>query len=167
VFIYYNLSQGLSHLEMTLYYQSHLYPTETFIEAMKQLYEDDFIVRAVLICLNDDDVLKYTDELNKHLYSAIAVKTTNTSVSLSSSLLQFKEQPNQILVMPIKVFQEFDKATFEQQLMRIQWNTLVSVDVPTYMMDSLLERIIDAHKRGFWENYMNTIPEFHLMWYQH
>lgn len=133
------------------------------MEAMEKLYENEFISRAIVICLNDAEAVDYANELNKRCYSAKPVVSDDSEWT---SLYQFTKQPNQILVMSVSFFQQMDKATFEHHLMRSQWNALISVDVPLYMMDGLMERVADAHTRGFWENETETVSEFHLLWYQ-
>ena len=151
-------------------YRNHLYPTETFMEAMEKLYEDELISRAIVVCLNDTEAVDCANELNRRCYSAKAVVPseweTDYPVSLWKALYQFKRQPNQILVLSLTLFQQLDKVTFEQHLMRSQWNVLVSVDVPSYQMDAVFERVSDAHRRGFWNPPDDVASDFHLMWYQ-
>lgn len=146
----------------------HSYPVETFIEAMDRLYEDVLISNTVLVCLNDDAVKEYAEHLHHRQYSVLWWGSTAAPSPLRRGdendywlLRAFKDSANTVLVVSLRWLMGVNSVAFAHTLVASGWNALVSVGVPSYHMDALFKRVLDANENGFY----GTQEDFHLMWY--
>lgn len=135
-------------------HRHHAYSTEPFLDALDKLYEDVWVSRAILVCLNEADAENYTTLLNRRAYSAKCL--TQDAMGWE----WFHQCPNRILVVPLETF---NTPSEYPPWENASWNLLLSVDVPSYKMDVIHQNILDAHPRGFGSEH----AEFHHLWYLH
>jgi hypothetical protein len=135
-------------------HRHHAYSTESFLEALEQLYEDVWVSRAILVCLNQTDADDYAEQLNRRAYSARPL--SRDEWLQKSDWDWFDQCPNRILVVPYE-------SLMDTRWEHSSWNLLIGVDVPSYKMDALSKQIADAHQRGFGEEH----AEFHHLWFLH
>lgn len=143
-------------------YRHHVYSTEPFMEALDKLYEDVWVSRAILVCINEAEAADYTAQLNRRAYSAKCLTRSmwghGANWDWRSALEWFNQCPNRILVVPLE-----SMTTEESHWEDASWNLLVSVDVPSYKMDDVFKQVMDAHRHGFGSEH----TEFHQLWYLH
>jgi hypothetical protein len=140
-----------------------VYASDPFLDALDKLYEDVWVSRGILVCLNEAEAEYYTTQLNRRAYSAHCLKQNtwvcNQEWEWDTALDWFQQCPNRILVVPLESMTATQPFPWENA----SWNLLLSVDVPSYRMDDVFKHITDAHKRGFGSEH----TEFHQLWYLH
>lgn len=134
-------------------YIHHLYPTETFLEALEHLYEDAFISKSILVCLNDDTVKEYAVVLGEKNHTVIPAFHAR-------ALEVFRETPNTILLVSLERLNRFSL----RALVSAGWNAFMAVDVPSYHLDAVFKNIMELHRNGVG---VGDDGEIHLLWFLH
>jgi hypothetical protein len=134
-------------------YIQHVYPTETFTEAFERLYEEAFIKKTILVCLNDTAVADYCMSLSALNHTVIPMTTPN-------ALNVFKDTPNSVFILTLNQMKRLNSLAVSW--MDAGWNTFASVDVPSYHLDELLSAIRLNHAK-----HPPTESVFHLLWFLH
>lgn len=137
-------------------YIHHLYPTETFLDALECLYEDAFISKAILVCLNDDTVKEYAVALGERNHTVIPAFH-------SRALEVFQETPNTILLVSLERLNRLPL----RALVSAGWNAFMAVDVPSYHLDAVFKKIAELHRDGVGVGDEDDCGEIHLLWFLH
>jgi hypothetical protein len=145
-------------------YVVHTADTDSFQKAIQHLYESILITKAVVVCVNEADVLECVAQLNDLQFSASAlVPSMFSTQSELRALYVFKKSPNHILVISHDIFDYLDERAFNHYFMETPWNALLGNNVPSYHMDAICAKIHEAHKEGYWGE--DNPDYFHLMFY--
>lgn len=147
------------------FYKNHLSESETIESAIQGLYENIVIRKALAICISNEDASQLYESLSVQNYPVQVIFESTMELEKSNyiqPLMQFKELPNQILVLPLSVFHQFTDEIFYEFIMQSNPNVLIGNDVPTYHMDKVIARMHKGHQQGFWDDSTDT---FNVLWY--
>lgn len=160
------------------FYKTHISDSEKIEDAIHNCYEEVMIRKAIILCISDSDcqdlykillashypvqcILSSEVEKEKEDENDEILNHYRRTPLVWSKLMAYEENPNQILILSPKTFHSLPDAYFEY-IMNANHNLLVSNDVPSYLVDKVMMKIQDSHKRGFWDKRSDT---YHVLWY--
>jgi hypothetical protein len=151
-----------------VFYKNHMSECDTIEDAIQSIYESLVIRKALILCISNEDATMLQESLLQHQYpaqllleSTFELENPNHSVVMKT-LRDFKELPNQILIISLSAFHTLSEELFYDYIANAFPNLLINNDLPTYHMDKVLLKMHQSHQQGFWDNAIDT---FHVLWY--
>lgn len=146
-------------------YKTHLSQQENIEDAIKEIYENIMIHKAIILCISDSDCEELHQKLLAKHYPAGCLLLEHIEDEKSkylTTLHAFKESPNHVLILSCNAFHKLHEDVMYNYILDSNHNLLISNDVPSYMVDEVMKKINKGHQQGFW----NPHDEYyHIMWY--
>lgn len=132
-----------------------------FIENIQHIYESVTINKTIIVCISKSDCEQCIKELEEANFNTICVVSRE---HMHHRMTQFIREPNHILVTTVPFLKDLNEDEWIDYIMNSKHNSIFINSVPTYMINPILCRILDYHKKGFWNEYDQ---EYHIRWISH
>lgn len=148
------------------YYENHASEHYTVEEAIQDIYGKIMIRKAIALCPDEHSCEELYLSLRMFNYPvSMIIESDFEKGLLSRSLRAFLDDPNHILIISYNSIQKLSEEDFHAFILGSNHNLLISNDVPSYRVDTIMTKILAGHKRGFWENNVHD-DTYHVLWHK-
>ena len=149
------------------FYKNHICEEDSIESAIQSMYENIMVRKSIVLCLSDADTTELYHKLRDMQFPANCLLESDMEdmdkhPSVYRILKDFLELPNQLLITTVSILHHMPKDLFYDYIMPSNVNLVISNDIPSHRIDSIMLKLQKGHQQGFWDNQMDT---FHLLWY--
>jgi hypothetical protein len=143
-------------------YRWHSADKESIFEMLNDVFESVVIRKSVMLCISHDHCVEIAQQLHENEYTALVLCMDDIRSGKLETLDRFLTECHVVLITTSEVLEQMSSSMFIDYIMGSSHNLFVCNDVPSYKARPMLNKIMQHHTNGFWDEKKEP---YHVLWY--